>query len=229
MAGIAAVAIPAYQAAATVGEVVTRARSHLADVLVVDDGSTDTTFDVAREAGARCIRLPRNRGKGRALRSAFRDLFGCGFDLVVTLDADGQHRPEEIPSLLEAAWKGADMVVGSRAAQFGTMGRVRRTSNRISSWLISRVVGGQLPDIQSGFRLYRRGLIEAVGFHGNRFEAESAVVVRAIRQGFRVATVPIRVERADGRSTSHYRPLRDSLRIAGAVVQARFRQGRAGE
>jgi glycosyltransferase involved in cell wall biosynthesis len=217
-----AVAIPAYQAAPSVGEVVRGALALLPDVLVIDDGSTDGTAEAARQAGARVLSLPVNRGKGAALAMAFDDLFRRGFSAVITLDADGQHLPQEIPKLLAGAGQGGDLVLGVRDHLFAEMGRVRRLSNRLSSRAISFAAGQALPDIQTGFRYYTRELIQGVGFPEARFEAESAVVVRAARRGFRVLSVPVRLGFADGRTTSHYRPLIDSLRIAGAVTRARL-------
>jgi len=220
--GTFAVTIPAYQAAPSVGDVVRRTLQLFPDVLVVDDGSDDATAQVAREAGAEVLSLPRNQGKGDALELAFKELFGRGFEAVVTLDADGQHLPEEIPKLLEAAQGGADLVLGSRNHLFAEMNAVRRTSNRLSSRAISLVAGAPLGDIQTGFRWYSRRLVETVGFPEPRFEAESAVVVRAVRRGFTLVTVPVELGFADGRTTSHYRPIVDSLRIAAAVTHARF-------
>ena len=204
------------------GRVVHRTLALRYDLVVVDDGSTDGTSEAARAAGAPVLRHDVNQGKGRALLTAFDHLFGLGYDAVVTVDADGQHLPEEIPRLVAPWRKGADLVLGTRDHLFAAMSRVRRTSNGTSSWLISRVAGTDLPDCQTGFRLYTRRLIEATGFPEPRFEAESAVLVRAVRAGFVVAGVPVRLDEPDGRATSHYRPVIDSLRIAGAVTRARF-------
>jgi glycosyltransferase involved in cell wall biosynthesis len=220
----AAIAIPAFDAANSIAQVVVRARRTGHPVLVIDDGSSDGTAIEASTSGARVISHPENRGKGRALRTAFDDLFARGFDVVVTLDADGQHPPEEVPRLLDALDEGALLVLGTRRHLFSGMSRLRRTSNTISSWLISRVAGTELTDAQTGFRAYTRELVERTGFPEARFEAESAVLVRAGRMALPMAFVPIRLEVVDGTSTSHYRPLIDSFRIAGAVSRARMEQ-----
>jgi glycosyltransferase involved in cell wall biosynthesis len=220
-----AVAIPAYQAAPSVADLVRRTLAIVPALLVVDDGSTDGTAEEARKAGAEVRVLPRNAGKGAALLVAFETLFGRGYDGVITLDADGQHLPEEIPRLLEAA-SAAELVLGTRAHLFAEMSSLRRAGNRLSSWAISALAGRDLPDIQTGFRLYTRSLFEATGFPEKRFDAESAVVVRAARRGLRIVPVPVRLGFADGRTTSHYRPVVDSLRIARAVVRARWERPR---
>jgi glycosyltransferase involved in cell wall biosynthesis len=219
-----AAAIPAYQAASTIGDLVRRTMA-LLPVVVVDDGSEDGTGDQARQAGAEVRVLPSNLGKGAALREAFDFWFARGIDAVVTLDADGQHLPEEIPKLLAIAGE-ADMVLGTRDHLFAGMGTVRRASNRASSWAISSLAGCHLQDVQTGFRVYSKHLLEATGFPEQRFDAESAVVVRAARLGFRIVAVPVKLGFADGRTTSHFRPLVDSLRIGKAVVRARLERPR---
>jgi glycosyltransferase involved in cell wall biosynthesis len=213
--------IPAYQAAPSIGDVVRRTLEIVPTVLVINDGSDDDTAGEARRAGAEVISVPVNRGKGNGLKLAFQELFGRGFPSVITLDADGQHLPEEIPVLLKGAATGADLVLGTRSHLFTEMSTLRKTSNRLSSWAISALAGKPLDDIQTGFRIYSRRLIESTGFPEARFEAESAVVVRAARRGFRIVSLPVQLGFADGRVTSHYRPLTDSLRIALAVVRAR--------
>jgi glycosyltransferase involved in cell wall biosynthesis len=220
-----AIAIPAFDAAASIGRVVEAARRQMPDVLVVDDGSRDETAARARAAGAEVIVQPANRGKGTALGVAFAALMPRGFDGVITLDADGQHLPEEIPRLLALA-PTADLVLGTREHLFAEMTTLRRRSNRLSSRAISWAAGQPFTDVQTGFRYYSRALIERLGLPSGRFEAESAIVVRAARCGLRVATTPVRLGFADGMVTSHYRPLIDSVRIAIAVIGARVRGAR---
>ena len=205
-AGSVAITIPAYQAAPSVADVVERSLRVLPAVLVVDDGSDDDTAGEARRAGAEVISFRANQGKGDALERAFGELFGRGFDAVITLDADGQHLPEEIPKLMRAAADGADLVLGTREHLFEQMSRLRRLSNRLSSRAISILAGRALGDIQTGFRWYTRRLVEATGFPEHRFEAESAVVVRAARRGLSVVTVPVRLGFADGRTTRSEAP-----------------------
>ncbi|MEM8995155.1 MAG: glycosyltransferase family 2 protein [Acidobacteriota bacterium] len=218
-----AVAIPAYQAARWIEPVIAGVIAQRGAVLVIDDGSTDATGDVATRAGAEVVRVPENRGKGHALRLAFKTLFGRGAEAVVTLDADGQHMPTEIPKLIDTwASSRAHLVLGTRDHLYAGMSGLRRFANTISSRIISAVAGRTMLDIQTGFRLYSRELIDDVGFPEPRFEAESAVVVRTLRRGFEIATVPIELAVVDGRQSSHYRPLVDSGRIARAVASARF-------
>jgi glycosyltransferase involved in cell wall biosynthesis len=217
-----AVAIPAYNAGASVAGVVRRTLACIPNVLVVDDGSQDLTGREAADAGARVMAHPKNLGKGAALRSAFTELFDSGFAAVVTVDADGQHLPEEIPKLVECWLQGGELVMGTRDHLYAEMSHLRRASNALSSRAISFFAGVKLKDCQTGFRLYTRELIEKTGFPEPRFEAESAVIVRAARQGLPIMVVPVQLGFADGLSTSHYRPVVDSLRIAAAVARARI-------
>jgi glycosyltransferase involved in cell wall biosynthesis len=193
-------------------------------LIVVDDGSSDRTATLARDAGARVVRHPTNMGKGAALRTGFELALTRRIDGVVTLDADGQHLPSEIPKLVDR-WRKteAGLVIGSRAHLFEGMLPRRRLANRFSAWSISIMAGVRVHDSQSGFRLYSSRFLHEVEFESSRFDAESEMIVIGARKGFRIAETPIDLGFVEGTVTSHYRPLLDTLRIARIVVVARAR------
>lgn len=215
--------IPAFNAERTVGAVARAAREILDDVLVVDDGSADRTAAVALDAGARVISHAANRGKGAALKTGFSFAIQRGYDAVITLDADGQHLPREIPKFL-VAWREtrADLIIGGRAHLFDQMLPRRRMANRFSAWSIARCSKTNVSDSQSGFRLYSKELLLKARLRSDGFDMESEVIVRAGCGGFKVITIPIDLGFVDGLSTSHYKPLADSLRIFWTVARARF-------
>lgn len=220
---IAAV-VPAYNEAPRVGAVVLRVRE-LLPVIVVDDGSTDRTADVAREAGAEVVEQRPNQGKGAALRSGFRQALAIGADAIVTLDADGQHDPADIPRLLAAAaaTPAPDLVVGRRS--FRSMPPIRRLSNDLGRWAFSWAVGRDVPDNQSGFRVVSRRLAEATlasDETGFAFEVEQ--ITTCIRMGGTIAWVPIRTIYAG--APSHIRPLAHLREFVRIVRQARRDVGR---
>lgn len=218
-----AVVIPALDAEPTVPDVVRASRECLEPVVVVDDGSSDRTGAAARSAGATVLRHEVNRGKGAALKTGFAWALERGFDGVISLDADGQHLPADIPRFLaERAASGADLVVGGRAHLFAGMLPRRRNANRFSAWSISWCAGVPISDSQSGFRLYSARLLRALSLHADGFDLESEVLVRAGRGGFRIAMIPIELGFVNGIATSHYRPLADTLRIAWTVARVRF-------
>ena len=217
MPGIIAV-IPAYQEAPRVGRVVVGARAHL-PVLVVDDGSTDGTAAAARSAGAEVIVQQPNGGKGAALRAGFRWALDHGFDAVVTLDADGQHDPAEIPRFTDA-FEGhtADLVVGRR--DFRRMPPGRRIANVVGGWAMSWAAGRSIPDNQSGYRLLSQRLMEAVAVsdeHG--FEYEIEMITTCIRRGYLLEWVPIRTIYAG--EPSHIRPWPHFTSFVGMVRKTR--------
>jgi len=215
--------IPALNAEKTIGDVVRDCRAQLADVIVIDDGSTDRTGEVARANGASVLRHEINQGKGASLKTGFKHAVENGFDGVITLDADGQHLPSEIPKILKAHEEsGADLVIGGRAHLFGEMLPRRRLANRFSAWTIAKCAGTRVTDSQSGFRFYSTRLLRAIALRTSGFDMESEVIVRAGRGGFKIITTPISLGFIDGISTSHYKPLKDTIRIAWTVFRARF-------
>jgi glycosyltransferase involved in cell wall biosynthesis len=199
-----AVVIPAYEEAPRIGPVIEAARAHLA-VLVVDDGSTDGTADRARGAGADVLVLERNQGKGAALRAGFRRVLDEGFGAALTLDADGQHDPAEIPAFVTAfATDRPDLVIGRR--DFSQMPPVRRLSNRLGRLALSWAIGQDVPDNQSGYRLVSRRLMEALAdSRASGFEFEVEMIARCVANGYALDWVPIRTIYAG--EPTHIRPM----------------------
>jgi glycosyltransferase involved in cell wall biosynthesis len=206
--------IPGYNEGPRIAEVVRGTAVHL-PVIVIDDGSSDDTAAQARAAGATVIEQRPNQGKGAALRAGFRRALADSAEAVLTLDADGQHDPAEIPAFL-AAWEAQprpDLVIGRR--NFRAMPPIRRLSNVLGGRAFSWAVGRPIPDNQSGYRLVSRRIMEATlasGEHGFEFEVE--MITSCIRIGGTIAWVPIRTIYAG--EPSHIRPiahLRSFIRI----------------
>lgn len=217
------VLIPAYNEAAHVVEVVTGAGAYL-PVLVVDDGSTDDTVARAQAAGASVLRQVPNQGKGAALRAGFRRALDEGYEAVLTLDADGQHDPAEIPKFLHAyAARHADLIIGVR--DFSQMPPVRRMSNTVGRWTFSWAIGQPIRDNQSGYRLISRRMMEAVLISGETgFEFEVEMIVTCVRRGFTLDWVPIRTIYAGERS--HIHPWHHTVNFFRVVWQTRQSRGR---
>lgn len=210
--------IPAFNEAAHVAQVVTGARVHL-PVLVVDDGSTDDTASRAEQAGANVLRQVPNQGKGAALRTGFGWALNAGYQAVLTLDADGQHDPAEIPKFVDAYTAcGADLIIGAR--DFIHMPLIRRLANTTGRWAFSWAIGQPIRDNQSGYRLIRRRLLEVI-LTGDEagFEFEMEVIVICIRRGFVLDWLPIRTIYAG--EGSHIRPWQHTLNFLRMVWQIR--------
>jgi glycosyltransferase involved in cell wall biosynthesis len=209
--------IPAWNEAARIGPVLHGVRAHL-PLLVVDDGSTDDTARLAEAAGATVVRHAANLGKGAALTTGFRWALEHGYEAVLTLDADGQHDPADIPKFLAAYARGdADLIIGRR--DFRAMPFPRRYTNPLGSWLLSHALGQRIPDNQSGFRLYTRRLLEALRPTATGFELEVEVITQAVCAGFRLGWVDIHTIYSIPK-VSYFRPLRDSAIFLATVYRA---------
>ncbi len=213
-----AIVIPAYQAAATIGDVVSRARTVLPDaqVILIDDGSDDGTGEEGRMRGAVVVTHARNRGKGVALRSGLARACTEGAEAIVTLDADGQHLPSEIPRILQPIQdRAADLVLGARARS-GPMPVSRRFTNWLSASLASRIGGQTVTDAQTGFRAFTRAVAEQVQPAGDRYEFEANFLLEALRAGYRVASVEVPTIYG---APSHFRHFGDTWRMARAFAR----------
>ncbi len=209
--------IPAWNEAARLGPVVRKTRFHL-PVLVVDDGSEDGTLEAAEAAGAEVVRHAFNRGKGVALITGFNWALDHGYSAILTLDADGQHDPEDIPAFLEAFRSaGADLIIGRR--DFRRMPFPRRYTNPFGSWLLSLALGTPVYDSQSGYRLHSRRLLKSLDLKTTGFEFETEMIIQAVVVGLSIDWVPIRTIYGVG-ETSYYHPLKDSLQFFAMVHYA---------
>jgi glycosyltransferase involved in cell wall biosynthesis len=195
--------IPAYQEGPRIAVVVEGAREHL-PVVVIDDGSTDETAAQAEAAGATVLAQVPNAGKGAALRAGFRYALDAGAEAVVTLDADRQHDPAEIPRFLEVFEAGRpELVIGRR--DFSSMPPVRRLSNTLGGLVFSAAVGRRVADNQSGYRLIGRRLMShLLDSRESGFEFEVEMIARCIALGLPMAEVPIRTIYAG--EPSHIQP-----------------------
>lgn len=214
--------IPAYREERHVGAVVRETREFCRDVVVIDDGSPDGTAEAARAAGATVLSLVRNAGKGEALRRGFLYAEENGYDLAVTMDADGQHAPSDIPAFLAAYERTkARVLVGNRMGDPRGMPFVRRATNRFMSNLLSGLMRRHVPDTQCGYRLYERSAFPLFDLEGEarRFAAESEILVRLALQGVSIGSVTIQTIYGTEKSNIH--PVRDTLRFFRTYLRLR--------
>jgi glycosyltransferase involved in cell wall biosynthesis len=212
--------IPAHNEAQRIAPVITATLSHM-PALVVDDGSRDDTASVAEAAGATVLRQMPNQGKGAALRAGLRWGLEHGHDAVLTLDADGQHDPAEIPAFLTRhAITRADLLIGCR--DFGQMPLSRRVANTLGRWSFSWALGQRVEDNQSGYRLLSRRMAEAVlDSQEQGFEFEVEMIVTCVQRGYVLDWVPIRTIYGD--QGSHIDPwthMRNWVRIVRQTRRA---------
>ena len=205
--------IPAYNEGARLGPVVTQARGVVELVVVIDDGSSDGTAAVAREAGAVVLEHRENRGKGAAILTGLQYLSESGAEYGIFLDADGQHDPAEIPQFVATATRtGAGIVVGTRMADVKDMPRIRLWTNQFTSWVTGKLARQRVPDSQCGYRLVRRSVVPVLRFSTAHFETETEMLIQAGRAGYRIESLPIRTIYVAGR-ISRILPWRDSVRF----------------
>lgn len=206
------VVIPTFNNAGTVGDVARRSLAQGLPVIVVDDGSTDATPQVLAGLDVTVIRQDPNRGKGIALRTGLRAARERGYRFAVTLDADGQHFPEDIPLLLAAGGE-KTLVVGSRNLSADGMPSGNTFANRFSNFWFAVQTLHRLPDTQTGFRLYPLESLPPLWLMTARYEAELTLLVFSAWRKLRLVPIPVRVTYPDDR-VSHFRPFQDFARIS---------------
>jgi len=189
-------------------------------IIVVDDGSTDNTGQLALKAKAVVLHHKENRGKGAALQTGFRYIIENQYRGVIVLDADGQHDERFIPAFLRRAERDADMVIGSRMDQVGKMPWIRVVTNRFTSACISALARQKIPDSQSGYRYIGVEVLKALRLRTSRYDTESEMLIQAGRKGYRIDSLPI--SSIYGQEKSSIRPMMDTLRFVFLVARSCF-------
>jgi len=214
-------ALPAYNEEKTIAKITIGALRHVDRVLVVDDGSSDATAEIAEKLGAVVIKHERNFGKGKALRSIFDWARANHADILVTLDADGQHLPEEIPAVLNPIIEGrADICIGSRFVEQASseMPKYRQWGAKVISGVVRSVSGLPIKDTESGFRAYGSKALLALTPSEMGMGAESGLLLQANEKGLAITEVPTIVAyRGMRRSTAN--PVYHALDVLGSVFK----------
>ena len=216
--------IPCYNAGGRVRAVAEGVLARCSRLIVVDDGSIDGSMATLDGLDFQLLRLERNHGKGYALLAGFQAaLADPGTTCVCVLDADGQHNPEEIPRLYAAFREtGADLIIGSRVFDGGRVPWRSRFGNKATVLVTRLLLGHRLPDTQCGFRILSRPFLESIvtTIQGGRYETEMEIIIKAIRENRKIASVPISTIYETGNPSSHFRKFHDSYRIYSRLIRA---------
>lgn len=205
--------IPSFNEARTIGELVRALVPQGFDVMVIDDGSSDSTEREALNAGAMVIRNKTNLGKGASVRNGIQYVLDkTRYEWIIMMDGDGQHHPEDVPALMAVTdGEGADIVVGNRMGATRNMPLVRRLTNMFMSWLLSKFCGQRIPDTQCGFRLMKAEALRGLKLETDRFDIESEMLIEASMNGCRIKSAPVQTIYGDEESRIH--PVRDTIKF----------------
>lgn len=216
-------AIPCYNTQDFIGDVVTRAARQVERVVVIDDGCRDKTAEIARRAGAEVVSHGVNKGYGEAIKSCLEAGRKAGADILVTLDGDGQHRPEEINALIAPIASGeADVVIGSRlSGASGNMPAYRRFGIKVITLLFNLGSKTRLEDAQSGFRAYSSRALKAISATCRGMDASVEIIIQARKAGLRIREVPVSCRYHANSSTKN--PVVHGLGVAFSVVRLRLK------
>jgi glycosyltransferase involved in cell wall biosynthesis len=204
--------IPAFNESEAIASVIRGIKNFSVDAVVVDDGSVDETSLIAEKENAHVIRNFQRSGKGFSLKSGFDYALKQGYDLIFTIDADGQHDPRVIPLFIDKIKeRGCSFVIGNRMDMPQGMPRVRIITNKIMSFIISAICKQHIPDTQCGYRLFTRDAIANINIKSHKFEIDSELLVKLARKHFQIESIPIKSIYAD--ESSKIRPVRDTVRF----------------
>ncbi|HEX7319635.1 MAG TPA: glycosyltransferase family 2 protein [bacterium] len=212
------VVIPAYNAERTIGQLIQDLIDYgfkKENIIVVDDGSQDKTAVIAERCGVRVLKNSKNTGKGWVLNQGFDEARKNGLQKVITMDADGQHRVNELNEFLNSNGD-FDVIIGSRRNDRAPMPISRKFTNRTTSLVISLLSNRYIPDVQSGYRLIDLKIFDRVRLRTRNFQTESELACKAGLAGYRIGSVPIKT--IYGNEKSYILPVMDTIRFIRMAV-----------
>lgn len=209
-------AIPAFNEEKYIGTIVLKTRQYVDEVVVVDDGSTDQTASIARLAGANVIQHQQNRGYGASIQTLLTDARGKELDILVLLDGDFQHNPDEIPQLIQPISEGFDLVIGSREAQGVNIPGYRRIGQRAIAYFSRILSGKKLYDSESGFRVFSRKAIALLELKENGMAISAETIAEAAEKGLKITERPISIRYTEDGSTLH--PVVHGFGVLGRII-----------
>lgn len=219
-------AIPCFNTQRSIGDIISRARKYVDEVIVVDDGSTDMTAEVAASTGAKVISHYENKGYGEAIRSCFSAAKTSEANILVTIDGDGQHNPDDIPQLLTPIFKGeAELVIGSRFLD--SMRRIpgyRNFGIRIINWLWNLGSKVKVSDTQSGSRAYSKKIINNMTFSEKGMGISIEILEKCRRIKARIKEIPISCSYENNNSCFSLKAFRHGLGVAFSVLRIRLKR-----
>lgn len=212
------VIIPTYNESNEIAKIVQEIKKQNLEVVIVDDGSSDNTAQIAENNGAVVLRNETNQGKGASLSRGFNYSLESGYEAVITMDGDGQHLPEDIPYFMRLAkYSDSGIVIGNRMQKAKNMPLERILTNKFMSWLISLIAKQTIPDSQCGFRLIKKDVLEKVRLFTTKYETESEILIRGSRLGFKIESVPIKAIYMGKKSSIN--PFVDTIRFIKFILK----------
>ncbi len=208
--------MPAYNEGKYVGTMVLNTRQYVDEVIIVDDGSTDNTSQIAALAGAEVVRHPQNRGYGAAILSIFNEARNKDPDILVILDADSQHNPRDIPDIIQPILNGCDVVIGSRKKQASQIPLYRRFGQKVISGSVNILSKNHLTDSECGFRAFSRKAIFALDLKENGMAISAETIAEALSLNLKIMEVPVSV--TYGKDSSTLNPVTHGLSVITRVV-----------